>query len=224
MATNHTNQPKDFDWQPEEGTIRSKLTQLWCSRLSGKRGNQDFVQWKAVKWNGEVSTSHMTSLDKRAASPVWLLDLPTFIQHHWHHTYFINASTVWKHSLRTGDVSCYNQGTGLWNIVSSLKFRDRDGAISERMRAERSLLRRLRKQQSSLSQLRDDITVGFRVEIYSPTCIHKKTKNWTTQTLGHLLPMSCVSHLKVVSTIINYLIIIFKIKKTCFNYFPKLTK
>lgn len=90
---------------------------------------------------------------------------------------------------------------------------DTDGAISQtellkRMRAERSLLRRQRKQQNSLSQLRDDITVGFRVEIYSPTCIHKKTKKWTTQTFGHLLPMSCMSHLTVVSTIINYLIII----------------
>lgn len=82
---------------------------------------------------------------------------------------------------------------------------DTDGAISraellKRMRAERSLLRRQRKQQNSLSQLRDDITGGFRVEIYSPTCIHIKTKNWTTDSWPsaanelHVTPNSCFHH------------------------------
>lgn len=62
---------------------------------------------------------------------------------------------------------------------------DTDGATSQTellrgAKTERIVLRRQRKQQDSLSELKGDITCGgTRVEIYSPTCVRLKEKNKT---------------------------------------------
>lgn len=98
----------------------------------------------------------------------------------------------WWHSLS------YSRRRNPEHVVPCLKCGDRyrwchlSSWSFERSEDWGSALRRQRKQQDSLSELKGDITCGgTRVEIYSPTCVRLIDKDWRRPTLGNLLPIIC---------------------------------
>lgn len=104
---------------------------------------------------------------------------------------------------------------------------DTDGATSQTellrgAKTERIVLRRQRKQQDSLSELKGDITCGgTRVEIYSPTCVRLKDLSTHFLVLNETLPTDWLVTMTVYVDmgIINWLNSVILGHKTVTNLF-----